>query len=91
MTRPQVLRLAIKYHDKLNAIGHSPVKDTSAKSLHGRMNHIMWMCLELPRLSDESKLNRWLGFIQGVLSTTTMYTIDNMREQVSEIIKGDKE
>jgi hypothetical protein len=28
------------------------------------------------------KANRWLGFVQGVLWTTFMYTIDEMREHV---------
>ena len=53
-----------------------------ARALH--LAHIHWMTVvtETMALSDGAtgKVNRWLGFIQGVLWVTGRKTIDQLRE-----------
>jgi len=47
------------------------------------MGHLLWMCNEIETKladTDMSKADRWLGFIQGVLWSTSCATIDEMRE-----------
>ena len=48
------------------------------------MRHAHWMCVELARMAldpaNRDKVNRWLGFAQGVLWVTGLYSIDEMRE-----------
>ena len=44
--------------------------------------HAVWSDPEwdLGDTVDGDKINRWLGFVQGVLWTTGVYTIDDMRD-----------
>lgn len=44
--------------------------------------HCRWMLAEMRGMTDVAKLNRWLGFVQGVLVITGMYSIDDVREHV---------
>lgn len=37
--------------------------------------------------AEQMRINRWLGFIQGVLWSTQSYTINEMREQSRPIFK----
>jgi hypothetical protein len=42
-------------------------------------------------MDDELKLNRWVGFIQGILWKDGIYTVDNMRHQVIKVLSKDEE
>ena len=73
------------YDEKLN--NFESIKNTSGNM--GALQHVRWMCQEILQwewASSEGawppgeKANRWLGFIQGVLFTKGVYTIDEMRE-----------
>jgi hypothetical protein len=46
-----------------------------------QIQHARWMVEELLGREEmpEDKLNRWLGFIQGVLWCTGKYSINDMR------------
>lgn len=49
------------------------------------MNHCSWMVVEMLNklpTSTEKKLNRWIGFIQGVLWREGFFSIDQLREHV---------
>lgn len=48
--------------------------------------HLMFMLDEIPKMTDTLKQHRWLGFIQGVFWDMGIYTIDEMREHVRELI-----
>jgi hypothetical protein len=56
------------------------------------LNHICWMCAEAQRFDENKldKINRWLGFIQGTLWTSGLFTIDDMREHVIEASKKER-
>jgi len=83
MTYRQIKEVVGLYRDKVN--GLSIQHD-------GALQHVLWMCDKIDEMIDEiesisecvrkdfSKINRWLGFIQGVLYTCNIYTIDQMRE-----------
>jgi len=49
-----------------------------------KVRHLRWMLECIPGLPDDGKVNRWLGFVQGVLSALGMYTIDELRDHVTE-------
>lgn len=49
-------------------------------SREAALAHIAWMCTQIPEL-HQSKANRWIGFIQGVLWMTGQRTIDELREE----------
>jgi len=48
--------------------------------------HLLWMLEEIEKMTDESKRNRWIGFIQGYFWSIRLFTIDEMREHVRELI-----
>ena len=57
--------------------------------LVAQLDHLLWMIAQMykgmqPGVNawDAQKLNRWLGFIQGVLWMGGAYTIDELRQQV---------
>jgi len=50
------------------------------------LQHAAWMieeCLVMKFPDDMYKINRWIGFVQGVLWKEGIYTIDQMREHVT--------
>ena len=56
--------------------------------LVAQLDHVLWMIAQMhkgmqPGVNawDGKKLNRWLGFIQGVLWMAGAYTIDELRQQ----------
>lgn len=56
--------------------------------LVAQLDHALWMIAQMhkgmqPGVNawDAQKLNRWLGFIQGVLWMAGAYTIDELRQQ----------
>lgn len=59
--------------------GVVPVRYRDAVTIGGKMGHLLWMLENMPP-EKTPKYNRWLGFIQGVLSAYNMRTIDEMRD-----------
>lgn len=41
--------------------------------------HVAWMCTMMQEFGDSGKLNRWLGFIQGVLWSTGQFPIERFK------------
>jgi hypothetical protein len=76
------------YREKLSKIV-APMRDSDGGT---RMQHLLWMCNTVDHFIDSSigipnvpgndweKMNRWFGFIQGVLWCEGFFTIDEMRE-----------
>ena len=81
LTTEQIEEIKKKY---LRVLGSYWSKPADKDCIIGRdcdaihLDHIKFMLDNLPE--DMEKANRWLGFIQGVLWTRGIYTIDDMRE-----------
>jgi hypothetical protein len=67
MTQPDLLALYLR-------------KVESVDSEHAR--HVVWMIHQISQMTDQGKVNRWLGFIQGYFWEIGLFTIDEMREHV---------
>lgn len=94
MTPSQVRYAARKYAARLAAAGAAPVRqDTSSlsfpESVRARMDHAAYMCSEIEGMGASGKMDgqhglekamRWLGFVQGVLWASGLYTIDDMKD-----------
>lgn len=95
MTKEQILDVLATYEARLVQLGHDPARADPTKPpisrterlLYGRAEplhgHVLWMIGEMRTFIEEGrdeKVNRWLGFVQGVLWTAGLYTIDAMRE-----------
>jgi hypothetical protein len=90
MTKEQTLDVLATYEAHLHKLGYEPARADAAEPPIGRVdrasvlcNHVLWMIGEMRTFIAEGrddKVNRWLGFVQGVLWTTGLYTIDDMRE-----------
>jgi len=79
MTADQARQLAQIY------INHLTARKVPALQEGGQLAHAHWMCLEVLRIEPE-KVNRWLGFIQGVLWCEGEFTIDQLRDQTREVL-----
>lgn len=73
-----------RYGKVLEARGNTPVRENNA--VEGRdvrerqLDHALWMITNLKDHKDsETGQNRWFGFVQGILWTTGVYTIDEIR------------
>lgn len=72
-------------HLYTRTIGLDPLRDTRdghGKDRHAALQHVVWMCgevIEFAKTQRMAKASRWLGFIQGVLWTHGVMTIDQMR------------
>jgi len=42
------------------------------------------MLAEMAGMEDLSKVNRWIGFVQGTLCACGLFSIDQMRAHVTE-------
>ena len=88
MTPDHILKVVSYYSEKFIALGVPLVKHESSPGLcpdtRQTQSHAHWMCLEIPGLLETpngfEKANRWLGFIQGVLWTSGVFSIDHMRD-----------
>jgi len=52
--------------------------------------HLTWMCQEISDNHKEwpaDKSNRWIGYVQGVLSALQITSVDVHRDMTREIIK----
>lgn len=91
MTLIQLANLSCIYSTILTAAGAVEVKqDTSVPTLDPthRLNHCLWMLNEVRVLMmgttvedrDIAKAERWICFVQGVLWSANLRTVDEMRE-----------
>lgn len=86
MTKNKVLEVLEIYKAKLNG-SHKPIRLKDQKCITNCvwfeevLDHVMWMCDEIPKFDDIEKTMRWLGYIQGILHITGHYTLDELREQ----------
>jgi hypothetical protein len=77
-------KLAKSYLDLLGGLNVKPKRGGVP------LEHIAWMCDEVafqPTMKFDGspdKANRWLGFVQGVLWSQGLRTIDQLREDVIE-------
>lgn len=82
MEKSKMIEVCREYDDLLKADGFVS-KHREPLSNEYDMNHIRWMVNEIPKIIEnpekEAKANRWLGFVQGVLSMKGYYTIDEMK------------
>lgn len=60
-----------------------------------RDQHLLWMLDEMdtmnaspPNVEALAKLHRWLGFVQGVMWTTGIYSIDELRAHTRQAKGG---
>ncbi len=85
MSPDQILNAVTKYTAVLQTLGYKAVKaDTSAlNSAYNKLCHTMWMCEQVHGfvgLGQLEKADRWLGFIQDVLWSYDIQSVDQMRE-----------
>jgi len=83
MNQVQVLKVVQEYEKQLTAMGYAPSKyeqKSIIPSNAAKLSHASWMCTEIPQLDSLEKQMRWLGFLQGVLWSCHVHTIDEMRE-----------
>jgi hypothetical protein len=91
MTKQEILDTLVAYEKRLKELGYKPVKADLARPVAGPASdragtlhrHALWMVSEMRILIEQGRLdkvNRWLGFMQGTLWSTGLYSIDNMRE-----------
>lgn len=80
MTVEQITDLCEYYDSFLKIEGFPSKKNNGGCNDYG---HIRWMLSEIPFLLEDGKIekvNRWVGFIQGVLWSNGQFSIDEMRE-----------
>lgn len=72
------------YSDRLD--GYPPYScdlNTILVNVGDRRAHLRYMLEQMKTETDESKLNRWLGFVQGALWFDYIYSINDLREHVN--------
>ena len=75
--------LAKKYLSILETFTNDDPYKNNDKLCH---SHLIWMCQQIIDRDDFpiDKLNRWLGFVQGVMSTRALITVDEERDASRE-------
>jgi len=84
MTEDQIISVLTLYKNLLAMHGYSPERQllSGMPSLWGALKHAAWMVDELLdsiKAKRWDKVNRWFGFIQGVLWCEGFRDIDTMR------------
>lgn len=53
--------------------------------------HLLWMLRQIidGNLSSETKENRWLGFVQGVMVARNLLDVEEERNRTREIFNGE--
>jgi hypothetical protein len=81
MLDQQLNHLLDNYAKKFKELGVTP-KENGSKS-----EHVAWMVQRARELnSDRTKAQRWVGFIQGYMWVHDIFTIDQLRGQVTEAL-----
>ena len=82
MKTEQVIEVCKMYDELLKCEGFGIYHRDKNENTYD-MSHIRWMLNEIPKMMETPckifKVNRWLGFIQGVLSMKGYYSIDEMK------------
>lgn len=72
------------YDAHLKELGHEAARceKPSAPDTRSQLSHARWMCQEVLSNSEfsEGKAKRWLGFVQGVLWSTGVRTVEQMKD-----------
>lgn len=77
------------YHKELTEIGFTSCELADYHALPNQLGkelsigHLVWMCekaIELIHEGSIEKSHRWLGFVQGVLWASEIYSIHELRE-----------
>lgn len=84
MNIDKVKAVAQSYDALLGELRHDAARweRPSVPDTRGQLSHARWMCQEVlsnPEFS-EGKAKRWLGFVQGVLWTTGVRTVEQMKD-----------
>ena len=87
MTGPKIREVLVLYARKLTSMGIAPRRADARKEyicmVAAELQHAFWMVHEADGFVERDELEeaqRQLGFIQGILWTTGICTIDEMRE-----------
>jgi hypothetical protein len=87
MTPDRVRQVIEVYQQQLVSQGLTPLRHEANGVLPTQtvaLRHVLWMLGEIRAMLDsegsEGKVDRWLGFVQGVLWLTGRKTIDQMRD-----------
>lgn len=94
MNFPQVRKLVDHYGSVLLGTGNPPqqINPNIRVSISGDLillsqikRHLTWMCNQVSDgKMSETKMNRWLGFIQGCLFMAGILTIEQLKKDVLE-------
>ena len=71
--------------DSEGVLEHLPDKENCS------ISHLIWMCEQIQTHNTkwtEDKINRWLGFIQGVMCMRELTTVDIERVRVANKKEG---
>lgn len=79
-----ITKLIEIYEHMLDGHGTKTKADLYSKYLtdHERLSHLIFMLDTMHNEKDEGKLNRWIGFIQGVLWSSSWCSIEDLRKHV---------
>lgn len=88
MEQARISAVTKRYQGVLEARGNTPVRQSDASEdrdhRERKLDHVLWMTHHLD--SDEAKdysdakRNRWLGWMQGVLWSEGIYTLDEQKQ-----------
>lgn len=81
MTNEKVCQVCQLYVDKLRE------RFSQEASPDPELVHVVEMCQKIPGFLAENRIqkaHRWLGFVQGVLATKGIYTIEHMKDHNRE-------
>ena len=73
------------------------VKAHATRARHEQYNehtdpeHLLWMLDELMNKQDEGQMNRWIGYVQGVLTQKGWTDVETERARVNEYLYPWKE
>jgi len=91
----RIKELSKKYNEHLKSLGIENENGCLSNmmdcppSKKNSLLHARWMCYVLsdsPQEMEKEKAMRWLGFIQGVLYAHDIFTIDEMRDDVRQML-----
>ena len=77
MTPDHLARTLLFYHTYLETLGIHHLRNGMP------LQHCAWMCLQALQYNSEKRTDkamRWLGFIQGVLWSERIFSIDQLKE-----------
>lgn len=85
MTNKQILAVCLIYERKLHELDETEEwkRNSTLIDANPRLYHVLTMIPRLRQLVLEHRIEkafRWLGFIQGVLWTEGIYTIDELKK-----------